>query len=419
MTKARISVENDTVDADIRAEAEELAQLNEDEGGEIFRAIEEMRGSQGTVVVIVKLSPAEEAGICDNIPVAEFTIDELKRRYGVGSYRVRMRGPKGWIPGGGNVKISNAGTRSKEAGAHSGGDFQTFLEYTQRQEAERKSRTDDWIKLVLAAVAPIIAAWLSRPSSQGPDIAALVTALKPAPGPSLADLSTAMVNMKTMTEPKEANGSMVDTIFKAFEFAQSMGGEKEGAGPGGSSWVDVIRDLIKAAPEAIKPMLEARMAAMQAGQPVRQVPPQIPTAPTAAASTPVQNPSPGTNFVGPAANTPNSETDMMSAFMPLVKVNLSKVANWAEKDRDPAVYAEVLIDELPDNFGAYIPLTDVLNHLNNEQWFEIICGIEPRLQPHREWCDECRLAVIEVMKSIETDVTPPAEEIKKTEEHTE
>lgn len=412
MAKARVSVENSEIDPDTRAEAEELAQLNEDEGGEIFRAIDELRGVQGTTVVIVKISPAEEAGFCDNVAVAEFSHEMMKNRYGAGSYKVRIRGPKGWIPGGGNVRISPVGIKPKP-GAASQGDFQTYLEYTQRQEAERKARTDDWIKLALTTVAPIIAAWMSRPAASGPDIAALVSALKPVPGPSLADLSQVMVNMKTMTEPKEQNSSMIDTVFKAFEFAKEMGGGGEGAGTqGGSNWVDVIRDVIKAAPEAIKPMLEARMAAMQAGQPVgqkgapiAQVNPQISTAPTVAGSTPAQNPNPVSNFVGNAPSTPNSEGDMLSMFLPLAKANLSKVAGWAEKNRDPQVYADVLVDELPDNFGNYVPLDDVLKYLQHPEWFETVCTIEPRLKEYREWCDECRLAIIDIMKVFEQETS--------------
>lgn len=107
---------------------------------------------------------------------------------------------------------------------------------------------------------------------------------------------------------------------------------------------------------------------------------------------------------------------MMQMFMPLIKVNLSKVAGWAEKNREPDTYAEVLVDELPDNFGAYVPLPDVLTYLTHPQWFEIICGIEPRLESYRAWCDECRLAVIEIMKTFESEAAPPAEESKVTEE---
>ena len=103
---------------------------------------------------------------------------------------------------------------------------------------------------------------------------------------------------------------------------------------------------------------------------------------------------------------------MLQWFMPMIKTNLAKVASWAEKDRDPGIYAEVLIDELPDNFGSYLPLAEVLNYLNHPQWFETIIGIEPKLQNHREWCDECRHAVIEIMKTFESDPNqlPPTAE---------
>ena len=406
MAKARV-IETDE-DESLTAQAEELAKLNEEEGGEVYRAIDELRGTDGVQLMIVRVSPQETSGYVGMMPVAEFSHDRMQKLYGGGLYKVRVKGPKGFLPGGGPVKIADAPQKANES---SGGNFQTYLEYVQRQEAERKARTDDWIKLAITASAPIIAAWMSRPTNQGTDIAALVTALKPAPGPSITDLTGALANMQSLTAPKESNTGMIDTIFKAFEFAKEMGGGSEGQSKeGGSNWVDVIRDVIKAAPDAIKPMLEARMAAMQAaqaGQPVSQVKPQIspvaPSAPVTGMSPPSSAPS--VDSVSTAATT-SGNTNMIDMFLPLIKVNLSKVAGWAEKNRDPQIYAEVLIDELPDNFGSYIPLPDVLGYLNHPQWFETICGIEGRLQPFREWCDECRLAVIEIMKGFEQESEP-------------
>ena len=219
--------------------------------------------------------------------------------------------------------------------------------------------------------------------------------------------------MQSLTQPKNSE-STVDTVLKVFEAAQGLVGDKDssnGSSKDGSNWVDVIRDLIKAAPDAIKPMLEARMAAMQAAQPKATAAP-IPRpsiAPAAgvkaAPSTPLSNPV--TESVSSAASTANEGDGMLAMFMPIVKENLAKVVGWAEKNRDPQIYADVLVDELPDGFGDYIPITQVLEYLNNPQWFETICFVEPRLAPYQEWCNECRLAIIEIMKEFAEELSPP------------
>jgi hypothetical protein len=395
-TRATV-VDNADEEAETQAQAEDFAALNQATGGDLFAAVDELRaaGSGDVVFIVNRITPVESKGYCGKIPISKFDLEAMKTLYGPGRYMVQIKGPKGFLPGGGPVEIAP----TPEAAKSTGGEFASYLELMDRRETERRTRTDDWIKLAMASAAPIIAAWVARPATGGTDIAALVMALKPSPGPSLADLSTAMVNMKTLSEPKETGGT-VDTVLKVFEAAQSMMGDKEDSGkPGSSSWIDVIRDLIKSAPDAIKPMLEARMAAMQAARggpaPVQQNPPQI------------QNPRP----VQPVPQTTPAPKDanMLEMFMPLIKANLAKVAGWAEKNRDPQIYADVLVDELPDNFGSYIPLSDVFGYLNHAQWFETIVTLEPRLKDYKDWCDECRLAVIEIMKEFEKEA---AEETK-------
>ncbi len=256
MAKARIvSEENDT-----EADAQRMADLNEGEGGELFRAIEEARSTQGAEVILTRTMPADKAGFCDKIPVAEFDLTLLKSKYGPGTYRVRFNGPQGFLPGGSTIKI--AATPEKPASPMNG--FETFLEIQERRDAESRARRDDWLKLALPIVGGIVTTLISRP--QGNDVAALVTALKPAPGPTMGDLTTAMVNLQNLSGANKPQESQIDTILRIFESAKDLIGDKDGGGSKeGSNWIDVIRDAIKYVPEALKPALEARMQAMQAG----------------------------------------------------------------------------------------------------------------------------------------------------------
>lgn len=396
MAKRGIGVDvQEAVDPDTQREAEDFAALNQASGGDLFAAVDELRtaGAGDVVFIVNRISPVESKGYCGKIPISKFDLEYMKTLYGAGRYMVQIKGPKGFLAGGGPVEIAPTPEIPKTAG----GDFAHYLEMQDRKDAERRARNDDWIKLVIAGAAPILAAWVSRSPNQGTDIAGLVTALKPAPGPTLTDLSTMMVNMKGLTAapPQE---SRIDEILKIVETVQGMSEGKEDGKPGASSWIDIVRDLIKVAPDALKPVLEARMLAMQAARQggVQRVSPQIVRPPQAAPTPPIQP-------------TSTNGNDMLQMFMPVIKMNLVKIAGWAEKNRDPQIYADVLVDELPDNFGSYIPLPQVLEYLNHPQWFEEICKIEPRLQTHRGWCDECRLWVIEIMKAFETEVAPIAQ----------
>jgi len=93
---------------------------------------------------------------------------------------------------------------------------------------------------------------------------------------------------------------------------------------------------------------------------------------------------------------------MNAIIIPLAKQHLGKVLAWAEKDVNPNACAEVWVAELPD-VSAYLTVDQVLEHLGNPQWFEKICEFVPELKIHRDYCDEMRLAVIDVVKQLRAE----------------
>lgn len=402
MVKARVMEADDDADA-LKREAENLAKLNEDEGGEVFRAIEELRATQGTIVVIVKLSPVEEAGICDSIPVAEFTLDELKRRYGWGNYRIRVRGPTGWIPGGGTVKISPVGMPKKPAPAN---DFQAFLEQQMRKDAERTSKM--W-ELAMISVPALIAGLFNRQAPQS-DMPAILAALKPTAGPTLAELSSALVNMQTLSTPKQTNDP-IDTVLKVFEAARELG---DGGGTkGNTNWLDIVRDVIKEGPGMVKSALDTIKNA-----PGVQAPPVVQMPPAALAPTTLVNPTPvsvavampaiAAGAVAPSTVTP--ETDMYELFKPIIKPHFDKVIGWAVARGEPALYAEVFLNELPSNIAEFIPREKVIEYLNHPRWFEYLCSKEAACKPYEKWLNNFRLELLILLnlpdEEINSDLDP-------------
>lgn len=406
-------VEGEGIDPALVQEAEELAALNEQEGGELFAAIDELREAAGVTCIVSRTAQAGNGpatlGYVITLPVSAFSREKIAKVCGAGRYKVQIKGPKGFLPGGGPVLIAEGIEQPKPAG---GSDFMTFMEFQRQQDADRESKRSRLLELAIPALGTALAGWLARPNTpQGPDIGNLIAALKPPPGPTLSDLSTVMVNMQSLAAPKGGE-STVDTVLRVFEAARDLAGDKEEGGSkgGASSWVDVIRDLIKVAPEAIKPVLQARMDAMQKTT-VQQTPPALSTAPVAAPSAapfvPASTPNPPS--VSTAVNIPPSGNEMLNLLMPVIREHLAKVAAWAEKNRDPETYADVFLDELPDNAGQYFSTQQVLDYLNHAQWFEVVSGIEPRLVPHQAWCNELREELVAIFQEeVKKELSPQA-----------
>ena len=108
MVKARTVVVDNEGNADATTEAIDFAALNEDSGGSLFNAVDELRagGASDVVCIVTRQLPVEKKGFCCNIAVPEFSLEKMRAMVGPGKYMVRIRGPRGFLPGGGMVKIT-------------------------------------------------------------------------------------------------------------------------------------------------------------------------------------------------------------------------------------------------------------------------------------------------------------------------
>lgn len=401
----RIEGTEDEPDETAAQEAADFAEANEDEGGELFRVTDELRGTVNVKLQIVRTYPntPDMAGHVGDLTPSEFSPERVRELYGPGRYRVRIVGPKGYLKGGGPLHIAKTGADTAappSGGAGSVGEFARLLQTMQeREEArarENKERRDKWIELAIPGLLTIIAGLLGK--NQGPDMTALITALKPAPGPSITDLTTSLASLKTLTEtPKD--DSKLDLIFKVLELAK----EKSGDGGGESNWIDVIRDLLKEGPAMVKPLLESMQAQQQSVMPSMQVTPVANRAnPAINANVPNADgiSSPPGSAPDAAPSSATGETDMLALFMPMIRGQLAKLFQWASEKRRVELYAEVLLEELPATVHQYVTPQDALKYLQHEQWFEIITApnMEPRLALHREWLDAMRREVIDIIQ---------------------
>lgn len=392
----------DLTDSERRA-AEELADLDAASGGELFRVTDEIRAVSGARLQIVRSFPSTPGsrGHVGDMDPSEFSVETMRQRFGYGIYQVRVIGPRGFLPGGGRVEIANNPQAEKSAP----NDVMALLETIERRQAERdkdrEARRDRMLELLIPAMAPVVAAMIGN---RGPDLAGLIAALKPAPGPSMTDLITAVSSLKNLSGAQDS-GSNVDKVFDIMERVKGLtgeGGEKQ------SNWLDIVRDLLKEAGPAAKTFLEQRaqpVAPIEI-QPLARPAIAPPAAPAIEAPVSVQSPAP----VIPV-QAPQSGDDMLAMFMPMIKSNLSKVAGWAQADKNPQTYAEVFFDELPQAVAQYISPADALKYLKHEKWFEIVCQIEPKFKVHREWCNDFRLELIDIVQEGANDDVTSSDQI--------
>lgn len=402
MAKSQIKLAESEDETATREAAEEMVALNQATGGDLFTAIEEIRGSAAasqTVVLVTRVATdGRSGGYCGKIAINDFTLEKIKALYGAGKYTTQIKGPKGFVPGGSGIEIADTiDTMPKPASP--GGDFMSYLEFQRIEQAERRAKTNELLAIAIPTLGTVLAAFVNR--SQGPDISSLIAALKPNPAPTLQELSAAMVNLQTLSAPKSSSDP-IDTVLKVFEAARDMS-EGGGAKVGSSNWIDILRDLIKEVPSIAGPVLQGlqRQAALRAGAqaniaPTANIapPPAIPVAANASATSgaPIAEHA-ELSFAGVAAG--SSESDMWIMMKPFMLQKLKVISGWAQAKKNPELYAEVFLAEhVPENFADYLPPDKALEYLRHTNWFAKTSEWEPSLATYREWCDEFRLELI-------------------------
>lgn len=409
--RAKISIEGD-VEREIETQLNEAERAERDfeeadeiEGGDLFRVTDEIRGTSGARLMIVRTYPStpDMAGYVGEMTPGEYSTEAIRERFGPGRYRVRIMGPKGFLPGGGQVHIAKFAAPGGTPGAASASsDLASLLKLlNERDDARRKEDSEKkWklLELTLPGAITVLASVLGRNTS--PDLTALVAAMKPAPAPSITELTTALASLKSLG-PKDDEGSKLDTILKVLEFAKTMSGENGEKGE--SNWIDVARDLLKEGPAIVAPLLEnlrgqANATPVLLPQPMsaRAIAP-VPVAPISQASSAESALSPPMPEV--AENSiPSGENDMMAFAMPIIRAQLAKLLQWASEKRRVELYAEVLLEELPPIVHQYVTPAQALQYLKREDAIAMVTQYEPRLTPHTEWLKAMQGELIEIIE---------------------
>lgn len=278
---------------------------------------------------------------------SELTQENLAKHWGGGTYRVRGTFTNGKYAGmrtitiGADVKPLEPANVMPQSPNSSGFDMQAFLAMQAAADSKREERArqdrKDFLTLALPIMGQIAEALLSRAAPAQPDVAGLITALRPTVAPP-----DPMDSMKKM--------------FEIMALSQKMNG-------GGSRDGDSLASLLTAAAPYAQPLLSA-FANRQSPVQVRQVPRTTragappnqstvaATAPIPAASVvlPMDSPSaPGmaSTQTGVDLNAPSQPmTQDQQAMMKQLKEQTDALVQMAEQGADPLETANFFWDNV-------------------------------------------------------------------------
>ena len=159
------------------------------------------------------------------------------------------------------------------------------------------------------------------------------------------------------SDPKE----YIDVLLRGME----MGRENSSSG---SSMTDVLRDAVKAIP---------LLTQMNSPAMPRQRPPQ---------------PAPS---ITPPVDPKEPEIENVNINDAMIKHYIGVLVQKAQQDSDPALYADFILDNAPDNIiEQYLMREDLIDTLNK---------IDPRVLIHKEWFMELRNHLHEALTAPDED----------------
>lgn len=311
------------------APPEDDADELEEEGGEshmrpddfeLELASAEMEaGGAGGRLYVTKLEPREEAGACDSYLASEFTLERLRADYGAGKYLLLLRDSLGTIRRRGKIQLARQAVKPSTAAVDVDRVRGQAIEDYQRQTAP-----------LLELNKTVIAALAGRPASPAFDPLQLLGIIK-----DLREL---------VTPPRERSGEL-DAVMKGVKLANELRGT---GGAEGAGIADVMTEWLRTWRVTRGLESESQPAA------ARELPPPA----------------------GPV----NEEEAVSNFVQQLLVKQIGVFLKGAEKETDPGVYAQLLLDQVPEQFWPLIA-----ERLNQPDWFEQIFKIDPRIGPQRPW----------------------------------
>jgi hypothetical protein len=347
----------------------------EDEGtddADEIRALSELDGSGDVRWNIHRTMPASGAGWVGVLSTSELSLERIAQEFGVGRYRVKGSRPNGTIAGQRTITIAQvpralqAPSVASAPAAPTG--VQDFITLMEAKDKERSANMLQWAAII------------------GPIATAMLPAMFGNKGPTLQDLTATLVNMKQLNGGSESQLSKIEELAKLVEVVQGIGGD----GGKGSGWADIVRDGIKTVGDVL-PALASRI-------PGFMPPPQVALTPPA----PVVISQSSDPAARPRPQVQAKNGDPMMQLLGWLKEQCAGLAHQASLNKDPNLYADVVLDNLPE-----VDPTMLRNMLGAPDWWATLCQFSPNVQPYPQWFAECREALVKGLDEMISATAPP------------
>lgn len=295
--------EEEVIPAPILATADEVLQASERDS--LLALMSELSGTTSARVTVYRATRNKPKAYCFACSPEAFSLDELREKWNGGEFRLYVsKNGKPYK----NLSVNVEPRESAEALASP----MTDVAIAMREGFEQQTAL---LREAIAARDPMMGGGL--------DINALLVAL-----PGIISAFKSMVPAPAPALP-DASERAVDMLLKGIELANDLrGGGEEGLG-------GVLRDLVRS------PMLAAAVTAMQSPQPapVPRIAAPVGTRPamiaTPSGPMPVNGAAPMSVPLAPAP---------MKTHLPYLNLLIAR----AREDSDPALYADVILDNVPE-----------------------------------------------------------------------
>ena len=370
--------------------ADSLQQSEDDANALALQALMEIDVAGETRWQIIRVMPADKAGYLCELTGPELTLESIAKRCGPGKYRIRGIDSKGKYAGMRTIQVAEQPSPpTPTAPPTSTADFLALMrEEREREKIERSQKNEDYLKWA-AILAPVI----------GPIMANLVGNK----GPTLAEISTTLKNMRELSGAA-GERSEIDKLKDMVSLVRELSEDKTPQPVGKSPW-DLVSDAIHALPATLSAVAQNRAIAPAA---IAQQPPAKIAAP-APQSIPQPMP-PQTNQAGVASapQAANGGHPMMQLLM-WFRGQLPSLINKASLNRNPELAADVLIEEAPDNTDPQM----LLDLLSRPDWWTFFTQVSPDVKPYEGWFTSLRAALIEnlndvIAEALDGAQVPPA-----------
>jgi hypothetical protein len=323
-----------------------------------LRAIAEMEGGSDIKWTVTRTSDFgnKRAGYVGTLTTGDVSMETIANEWGKGTYRVRGTRSNGQFVKSTTVVIAEEPKRPPQALMPAGsGPTSSVQDFIALMDARAEREGEKWLKWA-AILSPLLA----------PAFSNLFGGAK---GTTLTELTTALANIKQLD-----GGTKVDQMqefTKLLELVDKVKGDEK---PAGSTWADIVRDGIG----QVGPILGG-LVQLKTGHAL--------PAPAAAATPAIEN-----------AKT--AEESPMIGLLAWFKSQLEGLIYQASRNRDPLLYAEVVLDNVP----AGADLAQLRGILAAEDWWQKLVMFSPGVQPYPQWFAECRA---ELLKGLDEVLAPP------------